>query len=254
MKKIINFLLNLLGYKAIGIEHFEILKRKENVLFDIMQNFSFVDKEKSPYQFLVGLSDSNEYTCFDIGANIGQTAKKIKSAIENSIVYCFEPIKSTFDELVVNTGSLENVKTFNFAMGTINEEKLIYHQENSEWNSFNNSLNNEAKKRGAQSETVKVTSVDSFIETNNIEKIHLLKSDTEGFELEVIKGASKSLSNKGIDAIYIEVGFRLRDPQHNYWLDVIDELDKYNYKFYGLYEVVGNEDEIGIANALFLPK
>ena len=44
-----------------------------------------------------------------------------------------------------------------------------------------------------RSEIVNVTSIDSFCKKKNIDKIDLLKIDTEGHEAKVLKGANKML-------------------------------------------------------------
>ena len=48
------------------------------------------------------------------------------------------------------------------------------------------------------------STIDEFCQKENIEKIDLLKIDTEGHEEHVLKGAYKTLK-KIIDVIYVEV-------------------------------------------------
>jgi hypothetical protein len=51
---------------------------------------------------------------------------------------------------------------------------------------------------------VKIISLDVYVKENGLEKICLLKIDTEGHELEVLKGARGCLESGKIDLIHIE--------------------------------------------------
>ena len=50
---------------------------------------------------------------------------------------------------------------------------------------------------------VQCQSLDNFVKKNKIKKIHILKFDTEGNELNILKGAKKTLKNTSI--IYFEI-------------------------------------------------
>jgi FkbM family methyltransferase len=193
--------------------------------------------------------------CLDIGANVGQTAKKIKGYFPNATIYCFEPIKDTYEQLVENTNGYSNIFTKNLAMGATIGEIEVFHREHSEWNSLVENLNETAKLTGATSEIIKVNTLDNFVKENHLEKIDILKSDTEGFEMEVLKGADYCLSNQLIDFLYVEVGFSKEDKQHTYWTDVIQIMEYYGYSFSGLFEKCYVPDmRIHYANALFSSK
>ena len=44
---------------------------------------------------------------FDVGANIGTTARELSQVFPEAAIYCFEPGSSTFAQLECNTRSLE---------------------------------------------------------------------------------------------------------------------------------------------------
>ena len=56
-------------------------------------------------------------TIFDVGANVGQSAKKFSRYFPNSEIYCFEPVAETYRELQRELGARFNVHTFQFALG-----------------------------------------------------------------------------------------------------------------------------------------
>jgi hypothetical protein len=59
------------------------------------------------------------------------------------------------------------------------------------------------KERLIESQEIKVVKLDTFCLKKNIKKIDILKIDVEGFELQVLQGASKILNNT--DYIIIEI-------------------------------------------------
>jgi FkbM family methyltransferase len=76
----------------------------------------------------------------------------------------------------------------------------------------------------SNAEDIKVTTVDNFIKEHHLSSIKLLKSDTEGYELEVLKGAADSLKNQLVDMVYMDVGFSEADKQHTYWIEIVKAL------------------------------
>lgn len=52
---------------------------------------------------------------------------------------------------------------------------------------------------------VKVNTVDKYCDEHRIDYIDILKSDTQGFDLEVMRGAARLLSARRIHLIYVEI-------------------------------------------------
>ena len=200
-------------------------------------------------------SKESNLTFFDIGANIGQTTLRIKQFFPNSVVYVFEPINKTFSALKKNVSSKKNVHLFNKAMGNQEGTIEVFHRQDSEWNSLVPTLNKLAEGEGGLRETITVTTIDEFVKENSIHKIHLLKTDTEGFEMEVLEGAKRSLENGLIEMIYAEVGFNDTDKQHVYWKRILAFLEPYGFQFLGFYDRALSENLLPYyANALFVKK
>jgi FkbM family methyltransferase len=240
MKKLFIYLFNKLGYRTIKTSFYEELLTISNIAtldcYDLLKKYS---KEQS-------------LCFFDVGANVGHTAKKISSYFPNASIHCFEPIKDTYATLVENLKNYPNIHTYHLAMGSSTGEAEVFHREHSEWNSLVKQLNEEAREAGAVPERIKVDTIDHFVDQKGVRKIDFLKSDTEGFELEVLKGAKNMLQNQLVGMLYIEVGFDRNDTQHNYFADVVHELDQYGYAFSGLFEMCYLPDmRLHYANALF---
>lgn len=242
MKKAIQNLLSKLGVR--------ILKEK---YYDNLVNINMIYSLDFFHSLKKIMKASDNLICFDIGANVGQTAMKLKKYFPNSTIYSFEPMQRTFAIMEKNLSGIKNIQIFNFALGSKQEEVEVVYQENSEWNSLVKGQNNISKNENVLLEIVKVKTIDNFLTEHGINCIDFLKTDTEGYELEVFKGAEESIASGKIKVIYVEVGFSKCDRQHNYWIDIIQLLESYNYHFAGLYEkAYGLNLKILHANALFI--
>jgi hypothetical protein len=56
---------------------------------------------------------------------------------------------------------------------------------------------------GQSSDGVPVISVDSFMVAHGLQRLHILHADTQGWEVEVLNGASKALAARQIDYIFL---------------------------------------------------
>lgn len=57
-----------------------------------------------------------------------------------------------------------------------------------------------------QSEEVKITTLDEYCKSHNITRIHLLKMDVEGHELDILHGAKDMFAKNAIDIATLEFG------------------------------------------------
>lgn len=185
---------------------------------------------------------------FDVGANIGQTSVQLRDAFKQSEIYAFEPVGSTFCELVKNV-SAKNIKSFNIGFGDKKAKNKIYIQSSSGLNSLVNVLNKPNETR--HSEDVEISTIDSFCKENNISSISLLKIDTEGYGLRVLDGAKDMLGNGNIKWIFIEVGFNEQDKRHDNYHAVHKILTSYSFELFGLYNQWIEHSRLEYCNALF---
>ena len=118
----------------------------------------------------------------DIGANIGQFNLFSRYYLKAKRVYSFEPVKQTFTYLKLN-----NPK-YSFQAAVSEKKKLkLYIAELSVWTSAY--LSNPTDKV----EYVKGIKLDSFSPIINEQSIDLIKIDTEGTELDVLKASRLTL-------------------------------------------------------------
>ena len=103
--------------------------------------------------------------------------------------------------------------------------------------------------------TVKCTTIDLFCAERKIKKIDVLKIDTEGFDLEVLKGADAMLKRGVISFVYFE--FNDIQPGENSAGGALDPIDaflrRYQYRFIASYNdyIITDGDLFAVSNALY---
>jgi FkbM family methyltransferase len=186
---------------------------------------------------------------FDIGANVGQTAQRFASFYSSADIYAFEPIQATYQILLSRTAKNPRIHCHCVALGEKSVEVEMRIGTNSQGSRRTYPDNSD---QGGPREKVQMLQLDDFCEQHDISRIDLLKTDCEGYDLEVLLGARRLLSEGQIDVIYCEVNF-LRDKRHADFFEVESYLYGLGYMFYGLYEYFG--DWVGSStNALFVRK
>lgn len=150
---------------------------------------AYFNIKNEPYDVLFSLIKKN-MTIIDVGSNIGFMALNMASLTgNNGIVYAFEPdwynytyLKNNID---LNQGL--NIKSFQLGVGSTTEKrKLVV------FNESNRGENKITLDPGTKSYSeISIITLDDFIEEKNIQRIDVLKIDTEGFEMNVLKGAKK---------------------------------------------------------------
>lgn len=143
---------------------------------------------------------------FDIGANCGQSVQTFKELCPGSFIHSFEPSPTVYRQLVENVKLFDGVRTNNSAVGSSCGEQIFLENSQSEMSSF---LRPGQLGWGkVDKETpVQVVTLDEYCYANQVDSITLLKIDTQGYELEVLKGAQTLMKGDRIQLIYLEVNF-----------------------------------------------
>jgi FkbM family methyltransferase len=134
----------------------------------------------------------------DVGANEGQFAEKHLKYDYNGRVISFEPIKSVFDKLEKKSSTYKNWECKNYALGNTDGTTTINISENTESSSMLdiNEIHVEAapKAKFVKTETIKIYKLDTVFDDLIHKKENVfLKLDAQGFEMNILKGASQSL-------------------------------------------------------------
>jgi FkbM family methyltransferase len=184
----------------------------------------------SKLNFLLKKNDENIF--MDIGANVGKYSKDILELVENqSKIFAFEPHPTHFRSLCKNLSN-NNIELINKGCGNENATLKIYDikRNNNEFGYTMDKKYLEWLKKDDDiivEKDVEVIILDEFIGKNKIKKIHLLKIDVEGYELNVLKGLENSLNNNIINIIQFE--FNVHNIDNKVFMrDFFEILTNYN--------------------------
>lgn len=103
-----------------------------------------------------------------------------------------------------------------------------------------------------KSTNVQVTTLDSFAKGNSVDFIHVLKSDTQGFDFEVFQGASQLMKEERIALIYFEFIFSEMYENLPSFDDVFRHLRKYNFSLVAFYGQHFQKDLVSWTDLLFI--
>lgn len=162
----------------------------------------------------------------DVGANKGDwTAQALELAQTSREihVHSFEPSLATRSMLTARFVGSANVTVQPYALSNTVGEATFYSGEDG---SGTNSLSSIS---GLVKETVKLNTIDNFLQQAGIESVLMVKIDTEGFDLLVLKGAKYALSAGLIDIIQFEYNWRWL-LNHASLRDVFDFISNKPYR------------------------
>ena len=204
-------------------------------LFSIFLKIIDFFYQKKIINFFKKNSNSEYDVIIDVGAHKGETILNFLKNFKVKNIYSFEASVKTYNDLKINIVKIKekykntNIEIFNIGIGNSNQEKIFNELPDSNSSTFNVIDQNSSyfkrknrilsiffkKKFIIEKNVVSQIKLSAFIEKKKIEKINILKIDTEGYEFEVIKGLEQNI--RLIKFIYFE---------HHY-----DNMIKKNYKF-----------------------
>ncbi|HEX7969722.1 MAG TPA: FkbM family methyltransferase [Stellaceae bacterium] len=177
---------------------------------------SFVDADTvsrvAKYMFLAELlRDRKIEVILDVGANVGQFAQAMRHIGYKGLIVSFEPQAEEFAQITKAMAGDGKWTGFNAALGETDETREIYRMESTVFSSFNRPSSDatrqfEAGNRVVEARPVPVRRLDSVLTglscTRDLART-FLKSDTQGYELQVFRGLGEMLPSIG--AILCEI-------------------------------------------------
>ena len=179
----------------------------------------------------------------DVGANEGQFGKRLRAIGYRGEIHSFEPVSATFERLQAAAAGDSLWRLNNCALGTEKGEAQINVSKSSDFSSLL-----EPSAFGAESfkglahdhkETIRIERADVLLADVTVGRSVFLKMDTQGFDLEVFRGAAGILDR--VSAMMGEISFI---PAYQGMPGYRDQLDAYagaGFSVSGLFAVTRNK-------------
>jgi FkbM family methyltransferase len=166
-------------------------------------------------------------------------------------IHSFEPSAATFKELQANVAHDRNVHTWNFGLGSIASRQPFFETNQSVMNSFLRG-GQESWVQTINETAVDVHTVDDFCAEEQIATIDVLKSDTQGYDLEVLKGCERTMRDGRIKLLYLEMNFAKiyqdqGSPGRQY-----DFLTSHGFRLFSFYQIFRYNGLAAWTDALFV--
>ena len=147
------------------------------------------------------LSNKDSISVIDVGAHQGEYMSSISKNFKIRSAYCFEPNPKVFKILETKFNINENIELINLGVSNITN-KIMFNENIDSSSSSINDLNVNSKyyknnffllnflnrNEVTKKIQIQVINLNDFFVKKKIEKIDLLKIDTEGHELQILQG------------------------------------------------------------------
>ncbi len=220
--------------------------------YDIRRLSSERDLGLDPFRDMRRLSARRrQLVVFDVGANVGQSVNRFRETLDDPIIHSFEPEPTTFSELRRRKGGVPGIHLNNFALGSSRGMAELNQNTNSDMSSI---LQPGTDSWGTidGKTSVEVRTLDEYCDDHGVTHIDILKSDTQGYDLEVLKGAERLMAHGRIKLIYIEIIFSRMYEKLPRADEVYAYLADHGFSLVSFYEIHYQRERAGWADALFI--
>ncbi len=169
--------------------------------------------------------------CVDVGANVGTYSYILRNNFPSVNLYCFEPNPYAREKLSkVIVPKLTHIEES--ALGAEFGDGYL-HVENDELHTGLASLHRNVFEKihhtaNIKEINVKIDTLDSYVQKNNISKIDFIKIDVEGNELAVLKGARALVSSGKLPLVQFEFN-EMNIISGTFLKDFYDTLPGYSF-------------------------
>lgn len=180
-------------------------------------------------------------TILDIGGNVGYFSLYFSKLFPSAQFHCFEPVPSTYENMLKNLKINDTVNIKSYNIGLTNKKQtmeMFFNPEGCGSSSLQNLLEAPCTKKIL----AEFSTLDAFVEENNIQGIDFIKCDVEGAEKFVYEGGLNTL-RKYKPIIFSEMLRKWAAKFDYHPNDIIVLLKEIGYSCYAI-----SENEIRLIN------
>lgn len=164
---------------------------------------------------------------YDIGAYSGEWTKAVRKLFPHANIVMFEAQNSKEDLLKTLASQDKKISYCLALLGASENEAIVFNEYETA-----SSVLTEHHDTGARTVTKQMQTLDALMEKQNLPAPDFMKLDTQGYELEILKGGLKALNHA--EVVLMEVS--LIDIYKNCPLlkDVVVFMDEHNFQLYDI--------------------
>ena len=152
------------------------------------------------------LQDAHHPVVLDVGANRGQSVQLFRELLPDCRIHSFEPGRAAYHELERSTDGLSDLRLNHVAVGAVSGRRRFLENIQDDMSSFL-PIGKEGWGSITEEFEVSVITLDDYCSDMSVERVDVLKSDTQGYDLEVLKGAEGLFRDGRVGLVYTEVTF-----------------------------------------------
>ena len=201
------------------------------------------------------LPASSAPLCLDVGANHGEMTEAMLRLSPTACVHAFEP--STQCQAILRTRFAGQSRVTLVASGLGNKEGVreFHHYANDHLGSFlplqAGAANPFQGEPEVSREQVPLTTLDRYAAQLGLDRIALLKIDTQGYDLRVLQGATTLLQAGAVEHVLIELNFLPLYEGQSAPEEIIAFLSGHGLRLVDFYEKCRREQRLAWCTALF---
>ncbi|HEX9947264.1 MAG TPA: FkbM family methyltransferase [Allosphingosinicella sp.] len=179
----------------------------------------------------------------DVGANVGQYGDDLRAIGYTGLIISFEPDPDTFERLSAHVAGLPNRVAIGVALGSEAKVASFHRMAASVFNSFRTPSSHDTHQFDHENRIVETVEVEVQTLATLLPQLKarhqfsrpLLKMDTQGFDVEVFRGAAGVYQD--IVAIQSELPVKHLYEGTPSWTDAIAEYQAQGFDLAGIYQV-----------------
>lgn len=190
---------------------------------------------------------------YDVGANIGQSLRTCKDVFPRAQIHSFEPSASSFARLAQAAAAYDDVYVNQTAVGSTVGSLPLHVNDRSDMSSLL-TPSEACWGRVVASRDVPLTTLDVYSAGRKLQYLHLLKTDTQGYELNVLQGAESLFSQGRVGAVLTELIFSDMYEGSARADQILEFLFDYGLRLVSFYDLEHRRGVAGWCDALFVQR
>jgi len=204
--------------KTVQVGNYSLLANFEHPIQEYLEEFKYYSRNFGRIAKYIE-EKYPTYSIIDVGANIGDSAALLRSANVNQFVHLIEGDPVYVKYIEKNLSQFKDVKAHQTFLG---EESTTQHI------AVDNTRGTAKINVGTGDEMIAIVKLDELVEQHQIEQIKLLKTDTDGFDFKILRGAFDTIK-KNKPVLFFEYDSVFLKEQNDDGLAIFEDFKALGY-------------------------